>query len=43
MSLAEGTKLGDDEMWRQHKDGWAWVLFALAEGMAARRSASRGD
>jgi uncharacterized protein YndB with AHSA1/START domain len=30
----------DDEMGRKHKDGWAWVLSALAEAIAARRSAS---
>jgi uncharacterized protein YndB with AHSA1/START domain len=30
----------DDEMGRQHKDGWTWVLSALAESLASRRSAS---
>jgi uncharacterized protein YndB with AHSA1/START domain len=30
----------DDEMGRQHKDGWAWVLSALAEAFGSRRSAS---
>jgi uncharacterized protein YndB with AHSA1/START domain len=30
----------DDEMGRKHKDGWAWVLSALAESLASRRSAS---
>lgn len=30
----------DDEMGRQHKDGWTWILSTLAEGLAARRSAS---
>jgi uncharacterized protein YndB with AHSA1/START domain len=30
----------DDEMGRKHKDGWAWVLSALAEAIVARRSAS---
>jgi len=30
----------DDERGRQHKDGWAWVLSALAEAFASRRSAS---
>ena len=30
----------DDEMGRQHKEGWTWVLSALAEGFASRRSAS---
>jgi len=33
----------DDEMERQHKEGWEWVLSALAEGFAARRSASSSD
>jgi uncharacterized protein YndB with AHSA1/START domain len=33
----------DDEMGRQHKDGWAWVLSALAERFAARRSTSSSD
>jgi uncharacterized protein YndB with AHSA1/START domain len=33
----------DDEMGRQHKDGWAWILSALAEGLAARRSASSAE
>src|SRR5229473_1617625 len=33
----------DDEMGRQHQEGWAWVLSALAEGFAARRSASSSD
>jgi uncharacterized protein YndB with AHSA1/START domain len=33
----------DDEMGRQHKDGWAWVLDMLAQAMAARRSASSSD
>lgn len=30
----------DDEMGRRHKDGWGWILDMLAQGMAARRSAS---
>ena len=30
----------DDETGRRHKDGWAWVLSALAESLTARRSAS---
>lgn len=30
----------DDEMGRKHKDGWDWILSILAQGMAARRSAS---
>jgi uncharacterized protein YndB with AHSA1/START domain len=33
----------DDEKGRQHQEGWAWVLSALAEGFAARRSASSTD
>jgi uncharacterized protein YndB with AHSA1/START domain len=33
----------DDEMGRQHKDGWAWVLSALAERFAARGSTSSSD
>jgi hypothetical protein len=30
----------DDEMGRQHKDGWTWVLSKLANGIASRRSTS---
>ena len=33
----------DDEMGRQHKDGWDWVLSAIAESLAARRPASSTD
>jgi uncharacterized protein YndB with AHSA1/START domain len=33
----------DDEMGRQHKDGWAWVLSALADALASHRSASSSD
>jgi uncharacterized protein YndB with AHSA1/START domain len=33
----------DDDMGRQHKDGWNWVLSMLAEGIASRRSASSSD
>ncbi|MGA8870707.1 MAG: SRPBCC domain-containing protein [Candidatus Acidiferrales bacterium] len=33
----------DDEMGRRHKDGWTWILDMLAQGMAARRSASSSD
>jgi uncharacterized protein YndB with AHSA1/START domain len=29
----------DDEKGLQHKDGWAWVLSMLAQGLAARKSA----
>ena len=32
--------LPDDPLGRQHKDGWGWILDMLAQGMAARRSAS---
>jgi uncharacterized protein YndB with AHSA1/START domain len=30
----------DDEMGHRHKDGWNWVLSMLAQGMAAKRSAT---
>jgi len=30
----------DDELGRQHKDGWTWILSAFAEALAARRKAS---
>jgi uncharacterized protein YndB with AHSA1/START domain len=30
----------DDEMGHQHEEGWNWILSALAEGFASRRSAS---
>jgi uncharacterized protein YndB with AHSA1/START domain len=33
----------DDEMGRQHKEGWTWILSTLAEGLASRRSASSSD
>ena len=33
----------DDEMGRRHRDGWTWILDMLAQGMAARRSASSSD
>ena len=33
----------DDETGRRHKDGWTWILSALEQGMAARRSASSSD
>ncbi len=33
----------DDEMGRRHKEGWTWILNTLAEGLAARRSASSSD
>jgi len=35
--------LPDDEMGRQHKDGWTWILSMLAEGLAAHRAASSSD
>lgn len=30
----------DDELGRQHQEGWTWILSALAEALAARRSAT---
>jgi uncharacterized protein YndB with AHSA1/START domain len=33
----------DDEMGRQHKEGWAWILGALADALAKRSSASSSD
>lgn len=30
----------DDELGRQHKEGWTWILSALADALAARRSAT---
>jgi uncharacterized protein YndB with AHSA1/START domain len=33
------TGVPDDEMGRQHKDGWAWVLSMLAERFGTRASA----
>lgn len=35
--------LPDDEMGRQHKDGWTWILSTLGEGLAKHRSASSAD
>jgi uncharacterized protein YndB with AHSA1/START domain len=32
--------LPDDEAGRQHKEGWTWILSALADAVAARRSAT---
>jgi len=29
----------DDELGHQHKEGWTWILNALADALAARRSA----
>jgi uncharacterized protein YndB with AHSA1/START domain len=33
----------DDEMGRQHQEGWTWVLSTLADGFAARQAASSSD
>ncbi len=33
----------DDEMGRQHKDGWTWVLSMLADSIALRGSTSSSD
>ena len=33
----------EGEMERQHKDGWDWVLSAIAESLASRRPASSTD
>jgi Activator of Hsp90 ATPase homolog 1-like protein len=30
----------DDEMGRQHQDGWTWILSMLAERFASRASAA---
>jgi uncharacterized protein YndB with AHSA1/START domain len=30
----------DDEMGHRHKEGWTWVLSALAENIASQRAAS---
>jgi uncharacterized protein YndB with AHSA1/START domain len=30
------TGVPDDDLGRQHKDGWGWILGALADGMAAK-------
>jgi uncharacterized protein YndB with AHSA1/START domain len=30
----------DDELGRRHKEGWTWILSALADALAARRSAA---
>ena len=35
--------LPDDDLGRQHKDGWTFILSALAEGMATRRAATPSD
>ncbi len=33
----------DDELGRQHKDGWTWILSALSEALASHRSAPASD
>jgi uncharacterized protein YndB with AHSA1/START domain len=33
----------DDEMGRRHKEGWTWVLNALADAQTSSRSASSSD
>jgi len=30
----------DDELGRRHKEGWTWILSALADAFASRRSAT---
>ena len=30
----------DDEMGRQHKQGWEWILSMLAQGLEAKKSAT---
>jgi uncharacterized protein YndB with AHSA1/START domain len=30
----------DDDMGRQHREGWTWILSKLAEGFAVQRPAS---
>jgi len=30
----------DDDLGHQHKEGWTWILNALADALAARRSAT---
>jgi uncharacterized protein YndB with AHSA1/START domain len=32
--------LPDDELGRQHKDGWSWILSQLAEAMSRHHSAA---
>ncbi len=34
------TGVPDDELGHQHKEGWTWILNALADALAARRSAT---
>jgi uncharacterized protein YndB with AHSA1/START domain len=33
----------DDELGRQHEQGWSWMLSALADGFASRQAASSSD
>jgi uncharacterized protein YndB with AHSA1/START domain len=33
----------DDELGRQHHEGWSWILSALGDALASRRSASTSD
>ncbi len=35
--------LPDDDMGRQHKDGWTWILSCLEQALAAKRSATSSD
>ena len=34
------TGVPDDELGRQHREGWSWILAALADALAGRRAAS---
>ena len=33
----------DDELGRQHEQGWNWILSALADGLTSRQAASSSD
>jgi len=35
--------LPGDELRQQHTQGWTWILSALEQGLASRRSASSSD
>jgi len=37
------TGVPDDEMGRKHKEGWTWVLSALAEVFVSRKSSFHGS
>ena len=37
------TGVPDDEMGRKHKEGWTWVLSALAEVFVSRKSSLHGS